>query len=235
MEMAAEKPEPVLTNPTTNEARTVVGIVFQTDPDRIGAKEKEKLGGNARGLVMSVKNAATNQKWGPYGRDEGLKKCSTKADNYNDISGYGNCEHIRTNHSGFDNYPAFKAADDYNASCPVPAATTGWYLPSSGQLWDILRNLGGCPSLAEAAQQSSSDSGGFYWSGQGNVPAALNAWMQKIAAGGKDVFGSYAWLWSSSEYPDDRARYWNVNSNGNVHCDWGYKDSGNDVRPVLAF
>ena len=38
------------------------------------------------------------------------------------------------------NYPAFKAADDYNTTCPVPATTTGWYLPASGQWWDILQN-----------------------------------------------------------------------------------------------
>lgn len=235
MEMAAEKPAPVLTNPTTGDARTIVGIVFQTDPDRIGTKEKEKLGGNARGLVMSVKNAATGQKWGPYGTDEDLTKCSTKSDTYKDISGYGNCEHIRDNRSGFGDYPAFKAADGYNASYPVPASTTGWYLPSSGQLWDILRNLGGCPSLAEAAQQSSSAGGDFTWTGQGDVPAALNAWMQKIAAGGKDVFGSHVWLWSSSEYSSDHARDWGVYSDGRVYCNRDVRGLGNDVRPVLAF
>lgn len=235
MEMAAEKPAPVLTNPTTGDARTIVGIVFQTDPDRIGTKEKEKLGGNAHGLVMSVKNAATGQKWGPYGTDEDLTKCLTKSDTYKDISGYGNCEHIRDKRKGFDNYPAFKAADGYNASCPVPASTTGWYLPSSGQLWDILRNLGGCPSLAEAAQQSSSAGGDFTWAGQGDVPAALNAWMQKIAAGGKDVFGSNVWLWSSSEYSSDHARDWGVYSDGRVYCNRDVRGFGHGVRPVLAF
>ena len=100
---------------TTVQAATVVGIVFQTDKSRIGAKEKEKLGGegNVHGLVMAVKNIATRQAWGLFGMDEGLTTCRTKADNYNDISGYGNCEHIRTNRGNFDSYPAFKAAYDY--------------------------------------------------------------------------------------------------------------------------
>ena len=113
---------------TTVQAAKVVGIVFQTDKSRIGAKEKEKLGGegNVHGLVMAVKNIATRQAWGLFGMDEGLTTCRTKADNYNDISGYGNCEHIRTNRGNFDSYPAFKAAYDYNTTCPVPATTTGW-------------------------------------------------------------------------------------------------------------
>ena len=144
---------------TTVQAAKVVGIVFQTDKSRIGAKEKEKLGGegNVHGLVMAVKNIATRQAWGLFGMDEGLTTCRTKADNYNDISGYGNCEHIRANRGSFANYPAFKAADGYNTTCPVPATTTGWYLPASGQWWDILQNLGGCPALADVTQQTSPD------------------------------------------------------------------------------
>ena len=222
---------------TTVQAAKVVGIVFQTDKSRIGAKEKEKLGGegNVHGLVMAVKNIATRQAWGLFGMDEGLTTCRTKADNYNDISGYGNCEHIRTNRGNFDSYPAFKAAYDYNTTCPVPATTTGWYLPASGQWWDILQNLGGCPALAKLDEQTSSQSDDFKWSGQGDVPAALNAWMEKIATDSKDNFRSGDWFWTSSEYSDNCARYWNVYSDGRVSCIWGLKSYYNGVRPVLAF
>ena len=230
MVIAAEKPVPV-------SGKTVVGIVFQTDKSRIGAKEKEKLGGEdkAHGLVMALKNATTDQRWGPYGQDEGLTKCVTKADDYNDISGYGNCEHIRTNRGNFDNYPAFKVAYDYNTTCPVSATTTGWYLPASGQWWNILQNLGGCPVFAKQDEQTSSQSGDFTWTGQGDVPAALNAWMEKIATDSKDNFRSGDWLWSSSEYSDYRARLWYVSSRGTVYSDWTNKSSDVDVRPVLAF
>ena len=220
-----------------SEVRTVnvVGIVFQTDPKRIGQAEKNKLGGNVHGLVMAVKNIATWRAWGPYGQDEGLTKCVTKADNYNDISGYGNCEHIRANRGSFANYPAFKAADDYNTICPVPSTTTGWYLPASGQWWDILQNLGGCPVLADVTLQTSSDSGDFFWSGQGDVPAALNAWMGKIATASKDNFNDRDWFWSSSEYLDTGVRAWAVYSDGYVNCNWRNKGFSYGVRPVLAF
>ena len=230
MKIASPKPAP-------EEGKTVVGIVFQTDKSRIGAKEKEKLGGEdkAHGLVMALKNATTDQRWGPFGQDEGLTKCVTKADDYNDISGYGNCEHIRTNRGNFDNYPAFKAAYDYNTTCPVSATTTGWYLPASGQWWNILQNLGGCPVFAKQDEQTSSQSGDFTWTGQGDVPAALNAWMEKIATDSKDNFRNGDWLWSSSEYSDNRARMWYVSSRGTVCSDWTSKSSDVDVRPVLAF
>ena len=219
------------------QAADVVGIVFQTDKSRIGAKEKEKLGGEDKvhGLVMSVKNARRDLRWGPYGIDEGLTKCVTKADNYNDISGYGNCEHIRTNRKGFDSYPAFKAADGYNTTCPVPATTTGWYLPASGQWWDILQNLGGCPALARQDEQTSMQSGDFDWPGQGNVFATLNVWMEKIAADRKNDFNGSPRLWSSSEFSGSYARFWLMGSDGDVCCHWVYKNNYGDVRPVLAF
>lgn len=221
-----------------DEVRTVnvVGIVFQTDPKRIGQAEKNKLGGNVHGLVMAVKNATTFQSWGLFGTDEDLAKCETKARNYSDISGYGNCEHIRANRGNFDRYPAFKAADGYNTTCPVPTTTTGWYLPASGQWWDILQNLGGCTALAKPDEQASSQDDDFGWSGQGDVPAALNAWMEKIATDSKDNFRSGRWFWSSSEYSEFFARYWYVQSNGRVGCYWDRKDGSSvGVRPVLAF
>lgn len=225
---------------TTVQAAKVVGIVFQTDKSRIGAKEKEKLGGegNVHGLVMAVKNIATRQAWGLFGMDEGLTTCRTKADNYNDISGYGNCEHIRTNRGNFDSYPAFKAAYDYNTTCPVPATTTGWYLPASGQWWDILQNLGGCPALADVTQQTSPDiAGEFLWKSQGDVPAALNAWMENIAVGDKDTFNNLVSFCSSSEHSKYHTWYWILNNfQGMVRCIWASKFDGSDnVRPVLAF
>ena len=225
---------------TTVQAAKVVGIVFQTDKSRISAKEKEKLGGegNVHGLVMAVKNIATRQAWGLFGMDEGLTTCRTKADNYNDISGYGNCEHIRTNRGNFDSYPAFKAAYDYNTTCPVPATTTGWYLPASGQWWDILQNLGGCPALADVTQQTSPDiAGEFLWKSQGDVPAALNKWMENIAVGDKDTFNNLVSFCSSSEHSKYHTWYWILNNfQGMVRCIWASKFDGSDnVRPVLAF
>lgn len=137
-------------------------------------------------LVMSVKNAATKQGWGPN-EDEGLKKCKTKADSY------------------------------------------------------ILQNLGGCPAFAKQDEQTSSQDGSCDWYDQGNMLAALNAWMVHIADGNKDTFRHADNFWSSSEatgyWP---AKEWIVWFNTGMP--WGRVSSlriskayGNDVRPVLAF
>lgn len=245
MVIADPKPAPVLTNPKTGASRTVVGIVFQTDKSRIGAKEKEKLGGEDKvhGLVMCVKNAATNQKWSTaWNISEFPKICATIADSYNDISGYGNCERIRSSHGSFDNYPAFKDADGYNTTCPVPTTTTGWYLPSVGQLWDIFQNLGCVTALADKDQQTSSLNQNS-WSSQSKISAAINRWMTYIADENKNVFGNQNFILSSSEFNAFRVKAWSwwssyngENGEDNIICSSVAKENDDcHVRPVLAF
>lgn len=225
--------------PVPLRGKTVVGIVFQTDKSRIGKKEKEKLGGEnkAHGLVMAVKNANAAEKviWSNESRYlDFLNDCVSKSNNYSDISGYGNCESIRSLEGNFDKYPALQAVDGYNTTCLVPTTTTGWYLPSSGQWWDILQNLGGCPALADGYQQTSSDINEFFWSNQGNVPDALNKWMWGID--GWDKFSYYHQFWSSSKFKGNTMRYWVANSDdGWISCRWGNVNFQLYVRPVLAF
>ena len=239
MKIASPKPAP-------EEGKTVVGIVFQTDKSRIGAKEKEKLGGEdkAHGLVMALKNTATDIQWSQEEKNlEDVKDCWSKSEIYSDISGLHNYTKILDHANsigGIEAYPAFEAVEKWNDMYSIneyrpPRNTTGWFIPSSGQWWDILQNLGGCPAMADKGQQTSSDSGDFRWLGQGDVPAALNAWMNKIAADSKNDFTSGDRFWSSSELNQFRARNWNVYSSDLVRCGYVYKEWHNAVRPVLAF
>lgn len=129
-EIADPKP-----GPDRSGGKVVIGIVFQTDPYRIGLAEKEALGGEAHGLVMALRNTSVTSsvQWAANFNylDEGLTKILTQKQLYEDISGYANNKHILSNRGSFDNYPAFKASKEYPA--PAPATTTGWFLPSSGQ------------------------------------------------------------------------------------------------------
>lgn len=241
--IADPKPAPI-------EGKQVVGIVYlvyDEHPDRFGEEEKttlQKLGVEPHGLALSVKNAALLVEWGPDGIDEGLEKCETKADNYNDINGLHNCNLIKEKYSSFDKFPAFKAAEDYNTACPV-SNTTGWFLPASGQWWDIMQYLAKVPGLSDPAQQSDTNDIGigaeprrsYEWSSPHNPVVALNAWMVKIDDSDKDVFNSDKgqWFWSSSEYNNKHARFWQVMNNSNTSCIYNYKDGTQDVRPVLAF
>ncbi len=217
-----------------------VGIVFQNNKQRIGTAELEKLrnsGIEPHGLVMSVKVASDEENWGPH-QQEGLKKCETKADNYNDISGLYNCNYIKTQHGSFDNYPAFAAADEYNTTCPV-ANTTGWYLPASGQWWDIVQNLGKVSALADPDEQSGSSVGDSGWSSKDDILTTLNTWMEKIADEDKSSFITYqSYFWSSSERGiENRAQRWYMSGNSvKYYADYKHITSTRYiVRPVLAF
>jgi hypothetical protein len=244
MKIASPKPAPVLQTKSEIERR-VIGIVFQTDPSRIGTAEKSKLGeGNVHGLVMALKNTATDIQWSHEENNlEDVKDCWSKSEIYSDISGLHNYTKILDHANsigGIEAYPAFEAVEKWNDMYSIneyrpPRNTTGWFIPSSGQWWDILQNLGGCPAMADKGQQTSSDYGDFRWLGQGDVPAALNAWMNKIAADSKNDFTTGDRFWSSSELNQFRARNWNVYSSDYVCCDYVYKKWSNAVRPVLAF
>ena len=193
---------------------------------------------------MSVRNAAASAQWSSETHEfEGLKNCESKSDNYNDISGLYNYRTVIDNaekNGKLSSYPAFEAVAKWNADGSgheAPDHTTGWFLASSGQCWDILQNLGGYAALADSTEQGSTDTGNtiFSWSNQGDGPRRLNVWMEKIANGNKDKFVSSC-FWVSSEYSVNKAQCWFMESSGYVHCISEEKEESSiGVRPVLAF
>ena len=223
---------------TLDPAKTVIGIVFQTDPSRIGQAKKETLKTKGldepHGLVMAVKNAGTSLKWSNVFETTGATVCTTVADCYQDISGLKNTQTVYefasyTNDA--DKYPAFKAVADFNTNNAVPENATEWFMPSAGQLWDLLENLGKVEALKA---QRTNDSTRLHSYDNGDVCSNLNSWLTDIT--GADLFdGVYNYFWSSSEYSGDYARFWYVNSKGSVYCNCRRKGNVYDVRPVLAF
>ena len=219
----------------------VVGIVFQTNPARVGDAEKKVLGGEAHALVMALKNAAVGVScWSSApieSINEYLPSCDSKALSYNDISGYWNRGQILGAFGSFDENPTLKAADEYNIYYPVPATTTGWYLPSSGQCWDLLQYLGGCPALADPEEQTDAAPRYGNWWKQGDIPASLNKWVAKIDDKDKDIFEAKELFWTSTlcyrqkfcEFSfNTDALYWN--SSDKLTYEFRHL-----VRPVLAF
>lgn len=144
--------------PAPEEGKTVIGIVFQTDASRIS--ETEKSLGYTHGLVMSLKRAYKpielkdpNNK---YETPDSLTKFYT-GDNLNksyidrstygtryyaDVNGYKATKGIVDEYK--DNLSEFPAVDwTVTDFVGAPAGTSGWYVPSSGQVWDLLANLAG--------------------------------------------------------------------------------------------
>ena len=80
-----------------------------------------------------------------------MKDCWSKSEIYSDISGLHNYTKILDHANsigGIEAYPAFEAVEKWNDMYSIneyrpPRNTTGWFIPSSGQWWDILQNLGG--------------------------------------------------------------------------------------------
>lgn len=163
LKWVSPKPAPTNVNPITGETRQVVGIVFSTDSNRLGQAEKQALaaaGTKFHGLVMGLKNI-TNTRWSTSNVDDtqfGLPNIAGSATtpfytvSNAQISGLDNCMKIKTNNAQAYNagfYPALKAtmeADGYAATAGGPAKgtrTTGWFMASTGQWFDLLRNFTG--------------------------------------------------------------------------------------------
>lgn len=214
---------------TPEQKAACIGIVFQTDPNRIGKAEKDA--GYTHGLVMAVKNAASHVTWGPLVTETELTNCRSWDACKNDIRGLGNCRIIKALND-WSNYPAFKAAEDYKTACSAPANTTGWYLPAAGQLYDMLVNLGKLPTTEPDNSEYS-----YYWSTQAQTVADnLNNCMNSVTD--KDNFELVQYFWSSSEYSYNIARYWALSSSNFVNCGFHTKNDSYDfdkVRAVLAF
>lgn len=231
---------------TNNASNPCIGIVFQTDPSRIGAKEKEALAAKGvttpHGLVMAVKNAA-DTKWntGETVDISGLTNCVTKEDCNADINGLYNYTTVLSyaeRNGKLDNYTAFKAVKEYTVT--APEKTTGWYLPSVGQWYDFFVNLGG---LSGWENTTLTDNEYYYiweWSNQTELRNKVNAYFSPLGNDNYDAWDeNNQFFWSSSEASATNALNWYVGGSydGLVYSNRkALKAEGNfDVRPVLAF
>lgn len=136
---AENKPAPV-------EGKTVIGIVFQTDSVRFSDVERQQ--GYTHGLVFCTKGAhAPGNQVTRYAISAGIDCIGNHklgSSFYNDIYGQLWTATVKDRYPGSQlaQYPAF----DWTVTDFVPAApakTSGWFVPSIGQLWDFMANFGG--------------------------------------------------------------------------------------------
>lgn len=245
----------------------VIGVVFQTysaAPDRfednmqtLGGTTLSKTGGTApHGLVMAVKlaNNGSTCKWKKdNSKEAGLEYIESLAAAYGDINGLSNYNQVNTNDDGYANHPAFKAVADFGTEVPAPQSSTGWFLPSSGQWWDIIENL--CDSEANlfnlADKQTDADNNYWYWrygedksetnstyltaAGEYFAQKNINTYLEKLDSYA-DLFSESTGMvyWTSSECSNTSVRsvyfssaYFLVNNSSKTgtYC----------VRAVLAF
>lgn len=221
---------------------TCIGVVFSNL-----TSDKDQAEGWKRGYVMAVKNATVNNEslfyWGATGMDSYTK---TLGDFVKDMEGYTHTQTIRNKTDYQTKYPAVASLNSYSVT--LPAGTSGWYIPSSGQWNTIIANMVEYSSLRSL------------WTSNKNMVAAshelsftknnldrLNSAISKI--GGYSSFEANQNYFSSSQsQSSDQAidyiyfgaigtssssDYYN---NQVVYCGWGVANSFKAyVRPVFAF
>lgn len=199
-----------------------IGIVYSTDAERIGKEATEVLKkkgvSTPHGLVMALTDASSGCSWGNNGEDENSggndgEPFKSNIDHlykqYADVDGYAETHWIINTYGSnaatlLNTYTAFYFANRYGTTdggthqYAVPAnVTTGWFIPSMGQWWDILSNLGGV-NLDEYKND-------IFANGVVDIPGAtttmdnINKYLQKIK-GAKLFSTPDVNFWSSSEY-----------------------------------
>ena len=232
-----------------------IGIVYSTDVSRIGKAATDFLSGKSitpHGLVMALTNASEGCRWGEVSKDEnsgGADGEPFKANTYqlqkqyNNVDGYGETHWIIDTYGNDGTalqkpYTAFYHASRYGTAessteqYAAPSNTTGWFLPSMGQWWDILSNLGG---IDLTSYQDKTDSFTSIPSVAPTVVANINKYLQKIT--GATPFSTDTWFWSSSEYDGYNACYVNFYDYGYLLLYCNRKDyyRANRVRCSFAF
>jgi hypothetical protein len=250
----------VIPNATTNKylLSKAIGVVFDTS-----TSTTDQGYGWAHGYVMALTNETTTCAWGQYGTTEnGIDVLSDGTVNYTyqwfsgeiytsfitDKDGYCETHAISSTHFSTlkNNYPAFYHALNYginNTNYAAPNGSSNWYLPSIGQWWDILTNLGKMSTVY------SSKTGSCYWynGSNGNNGSAylcankINSFLSAISGYITcDFFytnssNNYEYYWSSSEYDGSNAGFVTFANDGGLYLNSYNKGGTNRVRSVLAF
>ena len=174
MEWAKPQPQP-------ENGKNVIAIVFHAGHHENDGSDYSATGigqQKCHGYAVALQDATNDcRPWGVYGTELGC--CPTdgsgnKQDNSStpdiDWSGYAWTQKIITAAGGKDKlntaqnsgYPAtYYAVVDYASKVPSPANSTGWFLPSIGQMWNVYQNR---TSLFEGKTVVSGLKSDWYWS-----------------------------------------------------------------------
>lgn len=175
-----------------------IGIVFKVesgtgdDASNYGDKLADK---KIHGYVVALQDAHEAVGiWGIRNQDVGnLPNEESFTDKYN---GYANTQTVKAlpefnevdlaNPLSKDQYWAFKAASDYAAN--APANSSGWYLPSIGQLQDIynLSNRAELLTKAGGTDFKTSENDGRYWSS--TEYNGSDAWYYRFNGNGSERY-----------------------------------------------
>jgi len=262
-----------------------IGVVFSNTTNN-----NDKTRGWTHGYAIALTNASTNTTtktciWGPAVEED----TKTFTDNYGTYTyssynnkyyayfitkkdGYCETQVIKSNHTlSSSSYPAFYYALNYGTSVEsgttsyaAPSGSSGWFLPSVGQWYDMYENLGGITSAPEYSYP-----GYCYWydsnlSGTSTYSYkcanSINAYLTAISTyssnkgysyGTPDPFSNNGMsyidssnntgsdegelYWFSSEYGISYGGCASIDSYGRLYLSYYDKSGYFRVRPCIAF
>ena len=228
---------------TLIDGKTPIGVIAYLDqPGPDDDEITEKSQGAGHGLVLCLKNAATNVIWSTEKNLEFPGKETTSGDNgvkrTTDVSGYTYTSTLAAKTDAETKYPALYIAKNYS-ELPAPSGTTGWFLPSAQQWVRMQIGVGGL-NLSDVLEGYYT----YYDSGE-TCFQHFNSALSKAGDGNFNPLQPYEWYWTSSENDNstaielqlgeddsrtDKGFYWTGDSKANP-IDKVYSR----VRTVLAF
>lgn len=226
---------------TLDESKTPVGIIFSTT-----TSTTDYSNGYTHGYVMALKNAASGVAWcsssaAYYKAQLQTTLTNTVALEESNWDGLTETNAIRgVNDYNQTNYPACYYAVNYSAALPS-SGTSGWYLPSMGQWYLIVKNLGGV-TTAPLPSNADTPNYGLWEEGTSFSTAdAMNTYLNKAGSSNVDTIdcssSASRMYWCSSEYSRDLATFVLFDSYGYLilNCPRKTYYTGVRVRPVVAF
>lgn len=237
------------TKPAPVAGKTVIGIVFQTFPERIAQTDKDA--GYTRGYVMAVKTAHGSEKTTTYWSTDYdfscLKSARLASTWYANVNGNYETQTVKEHYPDniADMMPAFDLVLN-QFPLVAPESTSGWFLPSTGQMWDMVANLCGSEVAAIMKGWQTVNYDATYECSEKvtyDVLARFNASMSQIPAAdkeeldtiGEDSYHNYGSMWTSTPYDVESACMMNIGQDGLVECMAEWYDGDCVARPILAF
>lgn len=198
---------------TLNKAKKPIGIVFRVGcatefGDNISyyrQKDGKTRFEEIKGYVVALQDAGADGCWWSSFNDDKGCGCSTSTE---DFRGYSNTKSIMATAdakggltSSNSSFPAcYYATTAYEAACPAPAKTSGWYLPSAFQMAYIWNRV---------------------WFDEDNSGrACLENSFKQLGADATPLYRNDAEYWTSTEQ---------VNSYGNSNYAYYFDFSANNI------
>ena len=244
-----------------------------TDPSRMAQSDIDA--GYTHGYVISTKfvhdpgnkSSQTNQVFTSikYSYDEGFEAnvpvCKAGSTWYADLNGRQYCDSVISFYG--DMLLRDCPAVYYTSIKEHPSTSSPWFVPSTGQLWDIVANL--CGDAAAKALLSwrtvASDATYYCYSEIKSDPMAIfNATLDKVPAADKELlvrvdYDDYLWdpfqykptdyhaycpLWTSCRYDTDAMCIFEVptlrtTGSSKIECMAEWFNGDCYLRPILAF